>query len=1270
MFKIDKQTLKDKLSQIKPTTPEEARQQYPGIEETKHWGKISDPAQLRAMSSNQWKYIHQGWQQARKNIEEGKMAEKELQDIVDPEFSHIFNDLHRVGSQSCYDKFSIAGKQIHDLLLQPSPPPIINLVIGNENINIVSAFLHATLCTPYTSQGSDVNYAWQPPEQTLLKSMKGTMRNPINYRVTDSSEEHMAELNRLIFGIDFNAGNAPMTMDGLSRSAISYDMLADTVDVQERYKKLKISTGAYNVSDYPTFLTARIIGMDELPATKKDTTNLTKEFEKRPEYKKTLYKMQRIMEMFFTPLWFKLLPARGQGLTLELLQKHIMQYNHYEHPAQIFEGLRNNVGLPKPSTEPYVKAENESLNKTAVVSPISQFEESQEEGQSAGSQLPGLLVIGSYQVGEGDSIKTLPIYSAITPDKSMQYGLHLMEIFHALIQDTSALDTIYDNLAWNGFVNDNSVSDDTVVVNERGEPVFESKTGESRIAAKCFTVDASGDICLRVKDTDALPMPAANLLKKFRNITETARKEIIAPTEKSPMSTSFKRTMIVITKNPMANPKDIAQDTKTQGYEYIDIDPNWVVHLDIVTEDTSEKYLLENFIKKGKNIPLALKDTSGNTYGITDEKAWNYHKKQSSSFKEFLKAMASFPTMYSLMKTINQVISDKGNPNFWTKIPVGKDKEGKPMEEDFLDVEKTIRYLRDEQFNIRKTEITGLNSKSAIQIFSPLIYRDVAERTPDRAFLDEEYIKELTKIDYMPSDANQRAQLKHFESMSKSRDQLMKAIGSVDISDGRKIIENLEKSIAELKTKNIEIDIKDILGMSNEDFIETYKKTNKKDRMIMVEKVKLKLKDKIPHLMLMWGPPGTGKTHYGRMLGGVFGPDYKIANVEFSTQKGFGYLGQMEHATQQILDMIRNATKTVFIFDESEELLSEDGQSHEASKDRAALLKKFLSEEFAPKDREGLGEKNQTYILVTTNHYGRLGSAALARFEERIFLNYETELPVIQNLTVKSIMIFEGAYKLEETGKSKEEIEKLRVQMKPEEFSKFVEEQLVKLSPADRAKNIFYIGVNPNLSGKMVNATRAISWAFYEEANAQPNGRPYANREIIDFITRWFKKAGDVPRVLTDYVGSIVESVHKTDPKGRETRWQNIKQTMKEKQKDISQIKLDTFEPQIFSKAPDSPDTINQMNVPKTIGEAQSRIQPSQSTRKTQIEELADRPEPVVATPPKPGLVSGPETPEIETQPALPGAEKAEGFGQQPVQQKPAKPAGLPKKEQLKQGIG
>jgi SpoVK/Ycf46/Vps4 family AAA+-type ATPase len=140
----------------------------------------------------------------------------------------------------------------------------------------------------------------------------------------------------------------------------------------------------------------------------------------------------------------------------------------------------------------------------------------------------------------------------------------------------------------------------------------------------------------------------------------------------------------------------------------------------------------------------------------------------------------------------------------------------------------------------------------------------------------------------------------------------------------------------------------------------------------------------IPNLVILYGPPGSGKSVFASALADLLGTDVYKVNMSSLFDK---WLGNTEKATKQLTSVIENTKHAVFLFDEiNREVSTGSGNeggggggggggdnAHSTHKGiTAALLKLF--EDNLPKLKA-----NKTYCVATTNDISAVGSALKSR---------------------------------------------------------------------------------------------------------------------------------------------------------------------------------------------------------------------------------------------------------------------------------------------------
>ncbi len=141
----------------------------------------------------------------------------------------------------------------------------------------------------------------------------------------------------------------------------------------------------------------------------------------------------------------------------------------------------------------------------------------------------------------------------------------------------------------------------------------------------------------------------------------------------------------------------------------------------------------------------------------------------------------------------------------------------------------------------------------------------------------------------------------------------------------------------------------------------------------------------IPHVYMLYGGPGVGKSVFGDALADAFG--YMVKDVDINAAKS-KWVGETGEFTTYLINSVFSCTRTVFIIDELDRMLQmshgsqgvdSSDSAHETTKDQVAKLLSAFG------DRMPELMKKQVFVVATTNHIKQIDTALLDRFLEGKF---------------------------------------------------------------------------------------------------------------------------------------------------------------------------------------------------------------------------------------------------------------------------------------------
>lgn len=168
-----------------------------------------------------------------------------------------------------------------------------------------------------------------------------------------------------------------------------------------------------------------------------------------------------------------------------------------------------------------------------------------------------------------------------------------------------------------------------------------------------------------------------------------------------------------------------------------------------------------------------------------------------------------------------------------------------------------------------------------------------------------------------------------------------------------------------------------------------------------------KAKMELPRGMLLFGPPGTGKTYFAKAVAGSL--NYPIVTIDFSMFATKWY-GETERRLKQLIKAIEAMSPVIVLLDEVEQLGARRGETHEVTTRVVSILNTWLAD-----------KNRKAFVIATANYPNMLDPAFIrvGRFDVRLpFLypnaNARLEILKIHMFKVRNFSSFKVDVDLQE----------------------------------------------------------------------------------------------------------------------------------------------------------------------------------------------------------------------------------------------------------------
>src|SRR5438094_1956830 len=153
----------------------------------------------------------------------------------------------------------------------------------------------------------------------------------------------------------------------------------------------------------------------------------------------------------------------------------------------------------------------------------------------------------------------------------------------------------------------------------------------------------------------------------------------------------------------------------------------------------------------------------------------------------------------------------------------------------------------------------------------------------------------------------------------------------------------------------------------------------KRDKASNAEEI-ARLEELIPRGMILWGPPGTGKTFFAKAIASAIGAAVTIVSGPELKSK---WVGESEENLRQIFHKARQSAPSIIVFDELDSFASARG-TYTGSGVEHSMVNQLLTE------MDGFHKEELVFVVGTTNFVESLDPALMrpGRFEFHLYIPY------------------------------------------------------------------------------------------------------------------------------------------------------------------------------------------------------------------------------------------------------------------------------------------
>ena len=186
----------------------------------------------------------------------------------------------------------------------------------------------------------------------------------------------------------------------------------------------------------------------------------------------------------------------------------------------------------------------------------------------------------------------------------------------------------------------------------------------------------------------------------------------------------------------------------------------------------------------------------------------------------------------------------------------------------------------------------------------------------------------------------------------------------------------------EIPTVDLENDIGGYAKVKQRLKAEILEVLTKRDKASDAEEIS-RLEELIPRGMILWGPPGTGKTFFAKAIAASIGAAITIVSGPELKSK---WVGESEENLRQIFHKARQSAPSIIVFDEIDSFATARG-TYTGSGVEHSMVNQLLTE------MDGFHKDELVFIVGTTNFVESLDPALLrpGRFEFHLHIPYPDE---------------------------------------------------------------------------------------------------------------------------------------------------------------------------------------------------------------------------------------------------------------------------------------